>query len=67
MTDTDMRLLDNIDALELGENVLAWKRAMKASGWKLYAEREKWTVESWRETEGLDIQLRRALLFKKVV
>ena len=67
MTDIDMQLLDSIDALEPGKSVLAWKRAMKASGWKLYAEREKWTVASWRETEGMDIQLRRALLFKKVV
>ena len=67
MADVDMRLLDGIDVLELGENVLAWKRAMKAAGWKLYADRDRWTVESWRETEGLDIQLRRALLFKKVV
>ena len=67
MTDIDMKLLDGIDALDLGESVLAWKNAMKASGWKLYAERDKWTVESWRETEGMDIQLRRAMLFKKVV
>ena len=67
MADIDIKLLGSIDALELGENVLAWKSAMKSAGWKLYAEREKWTVESWRETEGMDIQLRRALLFKKVV
>ncbi|MDR0310097.1 MAG: hypothetical protein LBJ21_00780 [Acidobacteriota bacterium] len=67
MTEINMQLLDKIDALRLGENILAWKSAMKAAGWKLYAEREKWTVASWRETEGLDIQLRRALLFKKVV
>ena len=67
MTNIDTQLLDRIDAIEPGESVLAWKRAMKAAGWKLYAEREKWTVESWRETEGLDIQLRRAMLFNKVV
>ena len=67
MSNIDRNLLENIDSLELGESVLRWKRALKASGWKLFAEREKWTVESWRETEGLDIQLRRALLFKKVV
>ena len=67
MSDVDMGLLTKIDAIEPGENILAWKRAMKAAGWRLYAEREKWTVKSWRETEGLDIQLRRALLFKEVV
>jgi formate C-acetyltransferase len=67
MTDVDLKLLDSIDALGLGESVRAWKIAMKSAGWKLFAEREKWTVESWRETEGMDIQIRRALLFKKVV
>jgi pyruvate formate-lyase/glycerol dehydratase family glycyl radical enzyme len=67
MVTVNTQLLDRIDALELGERILKWKQAVKASGWKLFAEREKWTVESWRETEGEDIQLRRALLFKKVV
>ena len=67
MAEINRQLLDRIDALELGENVCQWKAAMKAAGWKLYADREKWTVASWKETEGLDIQLRRALLFKKVV
>jgi len=41
MTNMDMKLLDSIDALELGESVRAWKHAMKAAGWKLFAEREK--------------------------
>ncbi len=40
---------------------------MKASGWKLFVDREKWTVASWRETEGEDLQIRRAKLFKKIV
>ncbi|MBN2241795.1 MAG: hypothetical protein JW793_03825 [Acidobacteria bacterium] len=67
MVEVNMQLLDRIDDLKLGERVLQWKKAVKEAGWKLFAEREKWTVQSWRETEGLDIQLRRALLFKKVV
>ncbi|MDR1728163.1 MAG: hypothetical protein LBT74_09630 [Acidobacteriota bacterium] len=67
MAEVNRELLEKIDALELGENVKAWKGAMKAAGWKLFAERERWTVASWRETEGQDIQLRRARLFQKVV
>jgi pyruvate formate-lyase/glycerol dehydratase family glycyl radical enzyme len=67
MIDIDKQLLSRMDALQLSERIEQWKQAMKASGWKLFADREKWTVESWRETEGEDIQLRRAKLFKKIV
>jgi pyruvate-formate lyase len=67
MGDVNKQLLDRIDALQLGKHNQAWKQAMKASGWKLFADRERWTVASWRETEGEDIQIRRAKLFKKIV
>ncbi|NLT65521.1 MAG: hypothetical protein GXX84_02855 [Acidobacteria bacterium] len=67
MAEVDTELLNRIDKLQLGERNQRWKKAMKASGWKLFADREKWTVASWRETEGEDIQIRRALLFKKIV
>jgi len=67
MIKINTQLLDQIDNLKLGKRVLKWKQAMNAAGWKLFAEREQWTVESWRETAGEDIQLRRALLFKKIV
>ena len=67
MVEIDRQLLERIDALTLGESVRAWKRAMKEAGWKLFADREKWTVESWRETVGMDLELRRALLFRKIV
>jgi pyruvate formate-lyase/glycerol dehydratase family glycyl radical enzyme len=67
MVEINKQLLDRIDALELGPHNQAWKQAMKAAGWKLFADREKWTVASWRETEGEDIQLRRAKLFKKIL
>jgi len=60
-------LLDQIDNLKSGGHILKWKEAVNAAGWKLFAEREKWTVESWRGTEEEDIQLRRAHLFKNVV
>ncbi|MEJ2245094.1 MAG: pyruvate formate lyase family protein, partial [Acidobacteriota bacterium] len=67
MSEINTQLLDRIDKIKLGENILKWKQAMNTAGWKLFAEREKWTVESWRETAGEDIQLRRALLFKNIV
>jgi pyruvate formate-lyase/glycerol dehydratase family glycyl radical enzyme len=67
MAEVNTELLSRIDALKLSERNRQWKAAMKASGWKLFADREKWTVASWRETEGEDIQIRRAKLFKKIV
>src|SRR5512138_1741806 len=67
MAEANMNLLNRIDALQLSERNQLWKKTMKDAGWKLFADREKWTVASWRETEGVDIQIRRALLFKKIV
>ncbi len=67
MAQINSDLLAQIDRLRLSERILRWKQAMKASGWKLFADRERWTVASWRETEGEDIQIRRAKLFKKIV
>jgi formate C-acetyltransferase len=63
----DASLLEQIDALELSEANLAWKAAMKAEPWKISADRERWTVASWRETEGEDIQIRRAKLLEKIL
>ena len=63
----DEALFKEIDVLNLGDRILAWKEDLKQASWKLYAEREKYTVESWNETKGEDIQIRRAMLFKKVV
>ncbi len=67
MAEVNRELLNRIDAVQLGERIQQWKKAMKESGWKLFADREKWTVASWRETEGEDIQIRRAMLFRKIV
>ena len=63
----DQALLDKIEALELSENNLAWRSAMRAAGYKVYADRERWTVKSWLETAGEDIQIRRAKLLACVL
>jgi pyruvate-formate lyase len=67
MVEANMELLTRIDAIKLSERNQQWKKAMKESGWKLFADREQWTVASWRETDGEDIQMRRARLFQKIV
>ena len=58
----DRDLLTRIDALELSQRNIEWRNTMKSSPWRLSADRERWTVKSWRETEGEDLQLRRAKL-----
>ena len=63
----DRKLLDKIEGLELSENNKAWRAAMRAAGWRIYADRERWTVKSWKETEGEDIQIRRAKLLACVL
>lgn len=63
----DKALLDKIEALGLSENNLAWRKAMRAASYKVYADRERWTVKSWLETEGEDIQIRRAKLLACVL
>jgi pyruvate formate-lyase/glycerol dehydratase family glycyl radical enzyme len=67
MAEVNIELINRIDALKLSERNQQWKKAMKEAGWKLFADREKWTVTSWRETEEEDIQIRRAKLFAKIV
>ena len=60
-------LLDRIDRLGLTPRNLAWRKAMKEAGWRISADRERWTVQSWRETEGEDLELRRAKLLACVL
>ena len=63
----DEELLSRIDALTLDDRILAWRKAMREAPWRLFADREKYTVESWLQTEGEDIQLRRAKLVANIL
>jgi formate C-acetyltransferase len=67
MTDINKKLFDQIDKLTLSKRIQQWKQAVKSSGWRLFADRAKWTAESWKETEGEDIQIRRAKLLEKIL
>lgn len=60
-------ILDAIEAVELDDKRIAWKAAVKAAPYKLHTDRQKYATDSWKETEGLDIQIRRALMFKHIV
>lgn len=63
----DETLLSKIDAAALDEQRLAWKAAVKAAPYKLHTDRQKYATESWKMTEGEDIEIRRAKLFEHVV
>ena len=67
MYEIDKSLLEKIDALELSERNLAWRKAMKEAPWRVYVDRERLAVQSWRETEGEDLELRTAKMLKKVM
>ena len=61
------QLLHDIDEIQLSEKNLAWRDAVRQAQWKVFADREKYTVESWKSTVGEDIQLRRAKLVAHVL
>jgi pyruvate formate-lyase/glycerol dehydratase family glycyl radical enzyme len=60
-------LLRKIDQLELGDRIRQWQKAMKACPSEIYVDRQKFALESWKETEGEDVEIRRAKLFQKIV
>lgn len=63
----DEALLKNIDKLELTERIVQWLDAIRDEPWRISVERQRLVMESWKETEGEDIEIRRAKLFAKVL
>jgi hypothetical protein len=66
-TQVNKDLLRKIDKLELGDRIRRWQRAGKACPSQIYVDRQKLALESWKETEGEDIEIRRAKLLKNMV
>ncbi len=67
MTEIRNDILAEIDELELSPSNKAWRDAMTNAPWCLHADRERWTVASWGETDGLDLEIRRAKLLEKIL
>ncbi len=65
MADED--LFRQIDTLELNERLLRWKEARRNAPSRVCVERQKLAMESWKETEGEDIEIRRAKLLAKIL
>jgi pyruvate-formate lyase len=64
---TDEGLLKEIDKLKLSDRLFQLKDAMFSAPRVISVDRARLAMESWKETEGEDIELRRAKLFKKVL
>jgi formate C-acetyltransferase len=62
----DEKILQQIDSLTLSDRLLHWRKAVKEAPYRLYTDRQKYATESWKATEGEDIELRRAKLFKHI-
>ena len=60
-------LLNEIDAVELGASNRAWREAVRTAGWRIHGDRQRLAAESWRATEGEDLELRRAKLLAHVL
>jgi pyruvate-formate lyase len=60
-------LLEKINGLQLSKRLFKLKDAMFSAPRVISVDRAVLAVESWKETEGEDIELRRAKLFKKVL
>lgn len=60
-------LIQKVDSLELSKRLYELKDAMFSAPRVISVDRAMLTVESWKETAGEDIELRRAKLFKKVL
>ncbi len=56
-----------VDLLELTERVTRLRDSMLSAPRKISVERMKLATESWKETAGEDIEIRRAKLFQRVL
>jgi len=66
-TSTGEALIEKIDSLPLSNRLFKLKDAMFSAPRVISIDRGMLAVESWKETAGQDIELRRAKLFKKVL
>ena len=56
----DEEMLKKIDELQLSERLSGWKAALLDTKPRISTERAKLAMESWKESEGEDIEIRRA-------
>ena len=57
-TQVNEDLLREIDKLGLSDRIRRWQKAMKTRPSRIYVDRQKLALESWKETEGEDIEIK---------
>jgi formate C-acetyltransferase len=62
----DEGILQKIDSLTLSDRLLKWRMAVKEAPYRLFTDRQRLATEAWKATEGEDLELRRAKLFKHI-
>jgi formate C-acetyltransferase len=66
-SNTSEVLLKEIDNIQLSKRLFQLKDAMFSAPRIISVDRARLAMESWKETEGEDIEIRRAKLFKKIL
>jgi len=59
-------LLVEIDKTVLAPDRIRWKEDVKKAPYTIHVDRQKYATESWKETAGEDLELRRAKLFRNI-
>ena len=59
-------LLKEIDGTVLDDRRIRWKEAIRNAPYTMLTDRQKYATESWKETEGEDLELRRAKMVRKI-
>jgi len=67
LTMPDAELFRQIDGLQLNERILGWKEARRTAPWRICTRRQQLAMESWKETEGEDIEIRRAKMLANIL
>ena len=67
LTMPDTELFLEIDGLQLNERLLRWKEARRNAPSRVCTRRQQLAMESWKETEGEDIEIRRAKMLAKIL
>jgi formate C-acetyltransferase len=63
----NQELFQQIDGLQLNERLLRWKEARRNAIWRVCTRRQQLAMESWKETEGEDLEIRRAKMLEKIL
>lgn len=62
----NQELLKEIDKTTLDERRIQWRDAIKNAPYTMLTDRQKYATQSWKETEGEDLELRRAKMVQKI-